>query len=107
MLLTERLHARSTHQSNFRNPMRLKKVKLSMARIKVVLGERSGAYQEAKRNVSELYVAARKEENQANRLAHLQRELDRLAKKTQEAHDKHTSAAAEILSGETSAAPQL
>ena len=87
--------------------MRLKKVKLSMARIKVVLGERAGAYQQAKRTVNELYVAARKEENQANRLAHLQRELDRLALKTREATDNHTSAAAEILSGESSAAPQI
>lgn len=106
MLLTERLHARSTHQSNFRNPMRLKKVKLSMARIKVVLGERASAYKEAKQNIRELYVEARQEEKKSNRLAHLQRELDRLALKTKQTVDEH-STAAQILAGETTAAPQV
>lgn len=102
MLLTERLHARTTGQTQFRNPMRLRKVKLGMARIKVVLGERSRAYNEAKQNVRELYETARREENKQRRAEHFAKKMQELAGKKTEAESSSTES---IMKGETEAAP--
>ena len=101
LLLTERLHARTTGQSQFRNPMRLRKVKLGMARIKVVLGERARAYTEAKQNVRVLYEKARQEENKKERLAHFEKKMQELSQK------KADTQAEAIMKGETEAAPSL
>lgn len=102
MLLTERLHARTTGQSQFRNPMRLRKVKLGMARIKVVLGERARAYSEAKQSVRVLYEKSRQEENKQRREAHFARKMQELsAKKVSES----SSQAESIMKGESEAAP--
>ncbi|XP_049848678.1 uncharacterized protein LOC126316435 [Schistocerca gregaria] len=60
MLLTERLRSRSIRTERFRYPMRLKKTRLSMARIKVVLAERSKVYTEAKHQVLMMYQQQKK-----------------------------------------------
>lgn len=59
MLLTERLAARTSLPRGtvlFKNPLRLRKVKLSMARIQVVLSERQRVYQEAVASIRSLYL---------------------------------------------------
>jgi len=59
MLLTERAASRGAQpigSVKFINPKRLKKVRLSMARIKVVLGERQRVYAEARKKVTDLYT---------------------------------------------------
>lgn len=59
MLLTERLAARSAvprGSVTFKNPLRLRKVKLSMARIQRVLSERQHVYQAAIQHIRTLYV---------------------------------------------------
>lgn len=97
MLLTERLHARSTGQVQFRNPMRLKKVKLGMARIKVVLGERKRAFEAAQAEIRTSYEKTRIEDKQRRRAAHIQNELERLANKLAA---MGTSTSEAILKGE-------
>ena len=98
MLLTERLHARTTHTTQFRNPMRLRKVKKSMARIKCVLGERATAYQEARKELRGIYAAARLEEKNVRRHAHLERQIKILEARKQQAEADAASEA--ILRGE-------
>jgi len=61
MLMTQRAEARSiADKAKFPNPYRLKKVRLSMARIKVVLGERERVVAEAKQKIRELYAAQKR-----------------------------------------------
>lgn len=103
MLLTERLHARST-KIHFRNPMRLKKVKMGMARIKHVLGERARAYAEARAELRQVYEAAQRETKRERRMAHLQAELARLQRKTEALHTAQASQAS-IISGTPSDLP--
>uniref|UniRef100_A0A6B2LP51 Large ribosomal subunit protein uL29m n=1 Tax=Arcella intermedia TaxID=1963864 RepID=A0A6B2LP51_9EUKA len=63
MLLTQREEFRTTKDpTKWPNPYRLKKVKLSMARIKVVLGERKRVFEEGKLLVRKLYAKQKKEE---------------------------------------------
>lgn len=59
MLLTERFAARTSVPRGtvtFKNPLRLQKVKLSMARIQVVLSERRRVYDESVAQVRALYL---------------------------------------------------
>jgi ribosomal protein L29 len=59
MLLTERLAARTTAPRGsvlFKNPLRLRKVKLSMARIQVVLSERQRVHAETVANIRLMYL---------------------------------------------------
>jgi len=64
MLLTQRDEYRSTKDPTlWPNPYRIKKVKLSMNRIKVVLGERARVVEGARDRVKVLYAKQRKEEN--------------------------------------------
>jgi large subunit ribosomal protein L47 len=87
MLLTERLHARMTNEYRFRNPMRIKKVKLGMARIKVVLGERKRAFDEAKQSIRITYEKARVEDKKRRRAEHIQRSLQALKQKVKSISD--------------------
>jgi len=61
MLLSQRAESRSTKDPTlFPLPFRLNKVKLSMARVKVVLGERQRVFAEAKHQVRLLYAAQKR-----------------------------------------------
>jgi large subunit ribosomal protein L47 len=99
MLLTERLHARTTHTTQFRNPMRLKKVKKSMSRIKCVLGERARAFQEAKAELKVVYEKARAEAKASRRQAHLQKQIEILEARKAAAQAQANSEA--VLRGES------
>lgn len=79
-----------------------------MARIKVVLGERSRAYKAAKLKIRQLYEAARREENKKIRAEHLQREILRMQQQklqkgieNPQQDTEASSAAEQILSGES------
>lgn len=87
--------------------MRLKKVKLGMTRIKVVLGERQRAYKQAKSQVRQLYEEARREQKKVRYANHIEYELARYNAWKQEQEGDNNSAAAQILSGETSSAPKI
>lgn len=76
MLLTERALHHATHgQERFRYPMRLKKVKLSMARIKVVLGERKRIFEQARQKVKDIYIEGRRQQIIEQRLKELESKL--------------------------------
>eukprot|EP01127_Copromyxa_protea_P006766 TRINITY_DN16754_c0_g1_i1.p1 TRINITY_DN16754_c0_g1~~TRINITY_DN16754_c0_g1_i1.p1 ORF type:complete len:156 (-),score=38.74 TRINITY_DN16754_c0_g1_i1:13-480(-) len=72
MLMTQRAEYRSTKDPTaWTNRYRMKKVRLSMARIRVVLGERQRVYLEAKQKVRGMYA-------QQKRLERLQKQEEQI-----------------------------
>lgn len=72
MLLTEReLHRVSHGQYRFSKPVRLKKVKKSLARIKFVLAERKRVYDASKQKIKDMYIEGRRQQIIEKRLEEL------------------------------------